>query len=907
LQPQKASICGANTHGAERSMLLGLLRLPIELLVVAGCILVAVADVVRGRQRRRFESTALIKAPREAVWRLISADRIVLDGPPAMEMVTEPIDGEDGLKLSRVSVGGREVGRVVHRALESDAAAGTTLMQIVPHYLSRPPAEGRDHVAGMAVANVPGGTALTMFHEVTFGPFRQRIALPLGVRGMVGRIKRQCEKEAGTGSRIAGYANHWLVLSILAVASFWYLLGWQDALLIALVIVLHELGHAAAMLMVGIRVQGIYLIPFFGGAAVPKTAYRSQGQLGFVALMGPGFSLVPTLALAGLHYAVGDPWLLHAALVFALVNGFNLLPVYPLDGGLILNALLGSVNPRLARAASWTGVLVGLGAALYFQSLLIGIPVLVFALGLYLGGGWTFEAGRLSLLGGTALVLAFVSTFAVYLVAFGYAAREQYIADRARDAGPPQARVRLPFRCDLPATSDEVLERLLGEGSAGDGLGVMTHGSASLIRLFAWADRAGHGDLLARFVEAPTGAGLPPHPRRIGRWQALARSAPLADIELEIATSPREPAAGDPRQMITAALITYGRYPDALALFPQEAPIRERSIWLEQTLADLVLAGATTEALALLERTRAATIATGQSQHLTTLASRLLERPAGLGDRKELVAALTEQLPAVHKARPAGRAPQVCLPGSPCTDEDAKRINRHFDDLRLRVSEMEALARLGRTDFDLPADLLDQPESWWHTLAVASAALAERGEAEKAEDLRRRVARSSLEVKAFDVARTGTRIAFALARGDAKTAETLAEAATGQGWVPVSIRIPMTDHYLSVGDWARAEAWAKRDTGIGATGPGGGRPRIAASPELVRSLELAYRTNLAEAAAEKGEAALAEAALERARALACEQAGAFLPQQWPTFLRAAYLVRAVLEGRLPRAAIERLP
>jgi Zn-dependent protease len=36
--------------------------------------------------------------------------------------------------------------------------------------------------------------------------------------------------------------------------------------------VLHELGHAAAMQMVGIPVQGIYLIPFLGGAAVPKTA-----------------------------------------------------------------------------------------------------------------------------------------------------------------------------------------------------------------------------------------------------------------------------------------------------------------------------------------------------------------------------------------------------------------------------------------------------------------------------------------------------------------------------------------------------------------------------------------------------------------------------------------------------------
>jgi membrane-associated protease RseP (regulator of RpoE activity) len=109
------------------------------------------------------------------------------------------------------------------------------------------------------------------------------------------------------------------------------------------------------MRMVGLRVKGIYLVPFFGGAAVPKTAYRSQGQLGFVALMGPGFSLIPTLALAAAYWVTADARLLNAIFYFAIINAVNLLPIYPLDGGLILNALLGSFSPRLARAASWVG------------------------------------------------------------------------------------------------------------------------------------------------------------------------------------------------------------------------------------------------------------------------------------------------------------------------------------------------------------------------------------------------------------------------------------------------------------------------------------------------------------------------------------------------------------------------
>src|SRR5262245_5507290 len=85
-------------------MLVGLLRLPIELLRIAFYALVGVVDVIAGRKRGRFEATVLIKAPRDAVWRFYTADRFVLDGPPRMESVAEPLP--DGLILSRVSVAG---------------------------------------------------------------------------------------------------------------------------------------------------------------------------------------------------------------------------------------------------------------------------------------------------------------------------------------------------------------------------------------------------------------------------------------------------------------------------------------------------------------------------------------------------------------------------------------------------------------------------------------------------------------------------------------------------------------------------------------------------------------------------------------------------------------------------------
>jgi len=401
--------------------LLALLKLPITLLQLVLYVLWAAADVLAGRDRMRVEKTVRIAAPRDAVWRFVNAKRVVFDGPPMTEIVTEPLPDSPDLVLVRYSINGHEWARVVMRLLETDEAAGTVVSPQVAHELTWPRDLEVDAFTGTKVTAFPDGTALTMFNELTPHSFSQRITQRLGLDRYVGQIKRQLEKEAGKHSQLAALANHGLVLSFAALLSFWYLLGWQDALLLGAIVVLHELGHALAMLMVGVEVQGIYLVPFFGGAAVPKTAYPSEGALGFVALMGPGFSLIPTFGLLALAAGGDDELLLKAVSMFAFINGVNLLPVYPLDGGLILNSLLGSLDRRLALVAGWIGVLVGLAAALAFKSWLIGIPFLLFALQRYLSRGRTLELRRLSLAAAAALVLAFAATFALYVVAFGYA------------------------------------------------------------------------------------------------------------------------------------------------------------------------------------------------------------------------------------------------------------------------------------------------------------------------------------------------------------------------------------------------------------------------------------------------------------------------------------------------------
>lgn len=395
--------------------MLGLLNLPIELLRIAFYALKGIADALSARNRQRFESTVVINAPREAVWRFNAADRMVLDGPPLMEISTEPVPDSDGLLLTRVAVSGQHRSQGVSREIERDEAKGVISAQWPDHPLSVPPEGGRNILSGIKVETTPEGTAHTMFIELTVRSFRDRIVYPIGLRQIANRVKHQCEKEAGTNSRLADIANHGLLLSAVALVSFGYWLGWESGLLLAVVIVLHEAGHAAAMLLAGVGVRGIYLVPFFGGAAVPKTTYRTEGRLGFVALMGPAPSLIPTLALLAMYRAAGGAQLREAVEMFAVINAANLLPIYPLDGGLILNALVGSVSRKSALIVAWIGLLTGLGLALYWQSLLIGIPFLLFALQRYLSGGQTIELERLSFGGGVALALASIVTFVLYV------------------------------------------------------------------------------------------------------------------------------------------------------------------------------------------------------------------------------------------------------------------------------------------------------------------------------------------------------------------------------------------------------------------------------------------------------------------------------------------------------------
>jgi Zn-dependent protease len=141
------------------------------------------------------------------------------------------------------------------------------------------------------------------------------------------------------------------------------------------IVLLHEFGHALACRSVGGRAEQIVLWPL-GGVAFVNPPPRPGALLWSIAA-GPlvNVLLLPvTVALFVVSSQLGwrgvQPDLHHFLLSLMFINGillvFNLLPIYPLDGGQILMALLWFVIDRATSllVVSVIGMVGGIGFVL---------------------------------------------------------------------------------------------------------------------------------------------------------------------------------------------------------------------------------------------------------------------------------------------------------------------------------------------------------------------------------------------------------------------------------------------------------------------------------------------------------------------------------------------------------------
>lgn len=140
--------------------------------------------------------------------------------------------------------------------------------------------------------------------------------------------------------------NVWLKsivsLALYLVLGYYIFHSFTMLLLITAIVIIHELGHFFAMKAFRYKDLGIFFIPLLGAYVSGSKREVSQRESAIILLAGPLpgillgitfyllFQQNPLLEVAGISFY-------DISLMLIFLNIINLLPIYPLDGGQLLN------------------------------------------------------------------------------------------------------------------------------------------------------------------------------------------------------------------------------------------------------------------------------------------------------------------------------------------------------------------------------------------------------------------------------------------------------------------------------------------------------------------------------------------------------------------------------------------
>jgi Zn-dependent protease len=134
--------------------------------------------------------------------------------------------------------------------------------------------------------------------------------------------------------------------------------GPSGIVILVVVLLLHELGHLAAMKLFGYRDTQMLFIPLLGAAVSGVETHPSGTRRALVSLSGPAPGIALGILTAILFHATGVEVFRDAARAFLILNTLNLLPFIPLDGGRFVEAVLFSRHPVLRTLFTLAGGVV---------------------------------------------------------------------------------------------------------------------------------------------------------------------------------------------------------------------------------------------------------------------------------------------------------------------------------------------------------------------------------------------------------------------------------------------------------------------------------------------------------------------------------------------------------------------
>jgi hypothetical protein len=251
------------------------------------------------------------------------------------------------------------------------------------------------------------------------------------VAPVLAELRAPTKKKALSGSALFTLSAVGFVAALALTGSR----GPLEAVCLVAVLLLHELGHAAAMRVFGYGDVKIFFVPFLGAVTSGLKGSAPAWQQAVVLLMGP----VPGLVLGFVLRAAwphATPGVLTTTLPLLLigVNGLNLLPIEPLDGGRLADLLLFGGMPR---------------AQIVFSAVVTGVGLVA----LRPGPVWTFGlAGFMAMLTMMRWRAAKMATIARAELARDWASLPADVRDAddelltllARSDPTPQGRIRDP-------------------------------------------------------------------------------------------------------------------------------------------------------------------------------------------------------------------------------------------------------------------------------------------------------------------------------------------------------------------------------------------------------------------------------------------------------------------------------
>lgn len=181
------------------------------------------------------------------------------------------------------------------------------------------------------------------------------------------------------GIRLRIHLLFWLVIGLSIVAGYFL-----EILTLFVIVLIHELGHVAVARELGWHVTEVQLLPFGGVAAMEEAVAADPLDEIVVALAGPFMNIAMIFLSLLLWWSSvwSADWTHFFVTSNLIIAGFNLLPIWPLDGGRIVQAVLSYAMPYR------TAALISLGASSLLSALMLGLGGYFFQINLMILAGY---------------------------------------------------------------------------------------------------------------------------------------------------------------------------------------------------------------------------------------------------------------------------------------------------------------------------------------------------------------------------------------------------------------------------------------------------------------------------------------------------------------------------------------